>query len=116
MELRRFAFHFRHIARSMDRLLTYADAKSLSTEQIAVMKAELEPGARQGALFSELHAALKSAGERVRAFSIADFELPRMIGRQQIPTTLGGILVHVADHTQRHVGQAITTAKIVKGR
>jgi hypothetical protein len=23
------------------------------------------------------------------------------------------LLVHVADHTQRHVGQAITTAKIV---
>jgi hypothetical protein len=23
------------------------------------------------------------------------------------------LLVHIADHTQRHVGQAITTAKIV---
>jgi len=26
---------------------------------------------------------------------------------------VGGLLVHVAEHTQRHVGQAITTAKIV---
>jgi len=30
-----------------------------------------------------------------------------------LPTTVGGLLVHVADHTQRHVGQAVTTAKIV---
>jgi uncharacterized damage-inducible protein DinB len=30
-----------------------------------------------------------------------------------VPTTLGGLLVHVADHTQRHVGQAVTTSKIV---
>jgi hypothetical protein len=28
---------------------------------------------------------------------------------------VGGLLVHIADHTQRHVGQAITTAKIVAG-
>jgi hypothetical protein len=31
-----------------------------------------------------------------------------------LPTSVGGLLVHVADHTQRHVGQAITTAKIVR--
>jgi len=37
----------------------------------------------------------------------------RRIGRRQLPTTVVGLLVHIADHTQRHVGQAITTAKIV---
>jgi uncharacterized damage-inducible protein DinB len=31
-----------------------------------------------------------------------------------MPTTVAGLLVHVADHAQRHVGQAITTAKIVR--
>jgi uncharacterized damage-inducible protein DinB len=30
-----------------------------------------------------------------------------------LPTTLGGLLVHIADHTQRHTGQAITTAKLL---
>ncbi|HET8965668.1 MAG TPA: hypothetical protein VFN20_05610 [Candidatus Acidoferrum sp.] len=39
----------------------------------------------------------------------------RVVGRKKLPTTLGGLLVHVADHTQRHVGQAIATAKIVRG-
>ena len=110
------AFQLRHIARSLDRLLTYAEGRSLSAEQIAAMKAEMQAGAGRGETFSELLDALKGAGERVRAFSPTDFELPRTIGRQHMPTTLGGILVHVADHTQRHVGQAITTAKVVKGR
>lgn len=109
------AFHIRHIARSMDRLLSYAESKSLTAEQIAAMKAELNPGARREELFAELGTALHVSAERIRAYSVGDFDLPRSIGRQQLPTTLGGILVHVADHTQRHVGQAITTAKIVKG-
>lgn len=38
---------------------------------------------------------------------------PRKVGKQQLPTALGGLLVHIVDHPQRHVGQAITTAKIV---
>jgi hypothetical protein len=29
---------------------------------------------------------------------------------------VAGLLVHIADHTQRHVGQAITTAKILLGQ
>lgn len=107
------AFHIRHIARSMDRLLTYAEGNPLSAEQIASMKGELDPPATSRALFAELRQALTSAGERIRAFSEQDFSQPHSIGRQQLPTTLGGLLVHVADHTQRHVGQAITTAKIV---
>ena len=39
----------------------------------------------------------------------------RYVGRKQMPTTIGGLLVHVADHTQRHVGQAITISKVLKG-
>jgi len=107
------AFHIRHIARSMDRLLTYAEGNPLNTEQITSMKAELEAGATRNALFDELRQAIATASERIRAFSQEDFSQSRVIGRQQLPTTLAGLLVHVADHTQRHVGQAITTAKIV---
>lgn len=88
------AFHIRHIARSMDRLLTYADGKSLRAEQIGATKAELNPGARREDLFAELSAALQFSAERIRTFSVGDFDLPRSIGRQQMPTTVGGILVH----------------------
>ena len=108
-------FHLRHIARSNDRLLTYAEGGALTPEQIAAMKAELEPGASRGELFAELREALDKAAARVKAFSTEALNEARAVGRQQMPTTVAGLLVHVADHAQRHVGQAITTAKIVKG-
>ncbi len=111
-EIAPVASHIRHIARSMDRLLTYAEGKPLSPEEIAAMKSEMDPGATRNEVFAEFNRALQEAAARVRAFSPEDFSQPRSIGRQQLPTTLGGLLVHVADHTQRHVGQAITTAKI----
>jgi hypothetical protein len=36
---------------------------------------------------------------------------PRGIGRKQLPTTVIGLLVHICEHTQRHVGQAISAAR-----
>ena len=38
----------------------------------------------------------------------------RFVGRKQLPTTVLGLLVHIAEHTQRHLGQAITIAKVVR--
>jgi uncharacterized damage-inducible protein DinB len=108
------AFHLRHIARSVDRLLTYAEGRELGEEQLESLKNELAPSTNPAAVFNELREALKRAGSRVRAFSAADLEAPRTVGRQLLPTTIGGLLVHIAEHTQRHVGQAITTAKIVR--
>jgi uncharacterized damage-inducible protein DinB len=109
------AFHLRHIARSLDRLLTYAEGRALDAEQLAAHKAELAPGVRKAEVFPELKGALEMAARRVRAFSADELEQTRSVGTLKLPTTLGGLLVHVADHTQRHVGQAITTAKIVRG-
>ena len=107
------SFHFRHIARSLDRLLTYAEGSFLSEEPLAALKSELSPGASRSELFAELSFALATSSARIRSLSHADLEALRSVGRNKLPTTLGGLLVHIADHTQRHVGQAITTAKIV---
>ncbi|HMI49907.1 MAG TPA: DinB family protein [Candidatus Saccharimonadales bacterium] len=108
------AFQLRHIAHSMDRLLTYAEARVLSPEQLADLKTEAETTATTGEeLFAELDSALDKARNRVRALAHQDFEQLRTVGKKMLPTTLGGLLVHVADHTQRHVGQAVTTAKII---
>lgn len=108
------AFHMRHISRSMDRLLTYAEGVELSGDQIAALKTELDPGATRKELWAELIAQFAKSEERIRAFSPEELEKPRHVGKKRLPTTVGGLLVHVADHTQRHVGQAITTAKIVR--
>jgi len=108
------AFHLRHIARSIDRLLTYAESRQLNAQQTAALKSELEPGATHAALFAELEATLAQSAARIRGIDPRRLEAPRRVGKEALPTTLGGLLVHVADHTQRHVGQAITTARIVR--
>jgi hypothetical protein len=35
------------------------------------------------------------------------------VGQKQLPTTVAGLLAHMADQVQCHVGQVITTSKIV---
>lgn len=109
------AFHLRHIARSLDRLLTYAEGNQLNDTQLAALKTELDPAStlEQEDPRAELHTALERATERIRAISPNDFATPRGVGRQQLSTTVGGLLVHCADHTQRHTGQLVTTARIV---
>jgi hypothetical protein len=106
-------FHIRHIAGSIDRLLTYAEGHALTSEQIDALKIELNPVSSPAEVFEEFRARLSQADKRIRAFSTAALNEPRAVGKKQLPTTVAGLLVHVADHTLRHVGQAITTAKIV---
>ncbi len=107
------AFQVRHIARSLDRLLTYAEGAQLSAEQLATLKSEMDEGATRGELFAEFSEAIQRSLRRVKELAVVDPSQPRGVGKKQLPTSLGGLLVHVADHTQRHVGQAITTAKVI---
>ncbi len=92
---------------------TYAEGRTLSAEQLAALQTELDPGARRDDLFRELDLAIRNGTARVRAIAVGELEKARSVGKRGLPTTVAGLLVHVADHTQRHVGQAITTAKIV---
>jgi uncharacterized damage-inducible protein DinB len=115
-EIPSVGFQLRHIARGVDRLLSYAEGKQLSAEQMRDLQAETAAGIERELLFAELRATLQDAEKRVRTFIGKDLEEERGVGRRALPTTVGGLLVHVADHTQRHVGQAITTAKFLKLR
>jgi len=108
------AFHLRHIARSTDRILTYAEGGQLSSEQLTDLKAEQSGEESLAALLAEVETSFSNAGERIRVLATADFDTFRGVGRKQLPTSIGGALIHVADHTQRHVGQVVTTAKVIK--
>jgi uncharacterized damage-inducible protein DinB len=108
------AFHLRHIARSTDRILTYAEGGQLSAEQLDALKAEQSGDETLAALLAEVEASFSNAAERVRVLATANFDTPRSVGRKQLPTSIGGAMIHVADHTQRHVGQVVTTAKVLK--
>jgi hypothetical protein len=107
------AFHLRHIARSLDRLLSYAEGTQLDATQLSALKSELEEGATHDAVFAEFAAALQTSAKRVRAFAPEQYNVARGLGRKMLPSSIGGLLVHCADHTQRHVGQAVTTTKLV---
>ena len=105
------AFHLRHIVRSLDRLLTYAEDSQLSEAQFTALKTEMDGGSASEVL-TEFMRGLTSAKERVRAFTPDIYGKPRGIGRKRLPTTVGGLLLHCAEHTQRHSGQMVTTAKL----
>ena len=105
-------YHLRHIARSLDRLLSYAEGRQLDERQMALLGAEL---AATSDAMEEFQAGLASARMRVIGMAPETFEQVRGVGRGRLPSTVGGLLVHLAEHTQRHVGQAITTAQVVAG-
>ncbi len=107
------AFHLQHIQGSVDRLLTYAEGRDLTAEQMQFLKLEGSAGVTVCGALGALSEAMQSAAGRVRRFQKEELEQPRGVGRKQLPTTVAGLLVHVADHTQRHVGQAITTVKLL---
>jgi uncharacterized damage-inducible protein DinB len=114
LELPSVAFHLRHIARSTDRLLSYAEGNQLSAEQLTALKAEQGGEEPLAALLAEVEISFSNAADRVRVLATANLDIFRGVGRKQLPTSIGGALVHVADHTQRHVGQVVTTAKVLK--
>ncbi|HEY0786723.1 MAG TPA: DinB family protein [Acidobacteriaceae bacterium] len=108
-----FAFHVRHLGHSLDRLLTYAEGESLNRIQRGALGVELEPGMSKAAMLAEFAAGLREAGARIRALPLEQLEERRFVGAKRLPSTLGGLLVHLADHSQRHAGQAVVTARLL---
>lgn len=111
-------FHARHAAGSLDRLFTYARGERLSAEQQAALAAEGQPDPDAGSgerLLAGFSAAIDRALAQLRATGEATLPDARAVGRAQLPTTVIGLLFHGAEHAQRHVGQAVTTAKVVAG-
>ena len=104
-------FHLRHIAGSVDRLMTYLQNRALSRRQMAALGAEKEPGASREELLGALEHAFTQAEAVLRTLDPGQLTEPRTVGRKRLPTTVAGLLTHIAEHTQRHVGQAISAAK-----
>jgi uncharacterized damage-inducible protein DinB len=109
-------FHLRHIAGAIERLLTYARGEALTDEQVAAARAEQSAGDEVDAapLVARAQAAIDEALEQVRRTRGASLLEPREVGRAKLPSTVLGLLFHVAEHTQRHAGQLVATAKVVK--
>lgn len=111
-------FHLRHAAGSIERLLTYARGDGLSAAQLAALAEESEPGsppASAAELLDGLAAAVAAALEAYRSVAGDDLHQPRKVGRAGLPSTVHGLLFHLAEHTRRHAGQVVTTARIIRG-
>jgi uncharacterized damage-inducible protein DinB len=109
-------FHLRHVAGSIDRLLTYARGAPLSDAQRRAAGAEGTAGddADPTALLADVSSAVDAALAQMRATDRATHLDARAVGRAGLPSTVLGLVFHAAEHAQRHTGQVIATAKVVR--
>ena len=111
-------FHVRHTGGALDRLVTYARGEALSDAQRAAAREEGaagEPAATLAALVAEVDQVITRTLDLLRATPQEQLLEPRKVGRAGLPSNVLGLLFHAAEHATRHVGQAITTAKILSG-
>ncbi|WP_339865425.1 DinB family protein [uncultured Algoriphagus sp.] len=109
------AFHLQHIAGVLDRMATYAKAETLSAEQFDYLKAE---GKEKSSVTTE--ALIEQLDQQIAEFlaylaevkneKLTDY---RGVGRAHLPSTVGGLLFHAAEHMQRHFGQLLVTVKVL---
>jgi len=107
-------FHLQHLRGVIDRLFTYANGDFLSEEQLNALRAE---GIIRDIPVQNLVDAFSIQVEKALDYlsNVHDHTLTekRGVGRSQVPSTVLGLLFHAAEHTQRHVGQLLVTARVV---
>ena len=109
-------FHVKHTGGALDRLFTYARGEALTDEQVRAARAEGVPGeppATLGAIVADVHGIVDRALDQLRSATVESLLQPRRVGRAGLPSTTLGLLFHAAEHSTRHVGQAITTARVL---
>ena len=111
-------FHLQHLAGVLDRLLTYARRETLTEQQFAAFNAEVPPLAVENDTVEQLvqrfNNTVDTALSQLKTTAEASLTEARGVGRAQVPSTHLGLLVHAAEHTTRHLGQLLVTAKWVR--
>jgi uncharacterized damage-inducible protein DinB len=111
------AFHLQHIAGVLSRLFTYAAGKPLTAQQLDYLKAEglQAEGITITSLLAHLDAQITSSLEYLKTVDETKLTEARGVGRQQLPSTVLGLLFHGAEHTMRHTGQLNVTVRVLMG-
>ncbi len=108
-------FHLQHLTGVLDRLLTYAQSESLTSDQLSYLQAEGKPcNVSVAELVSQFSIQVDQTLAQLRTTPEASLTEFRGVGRAGLPSTVIGLLVHAAEHTTRHVGQLLVTARIVR--
>lgn len=111
------AFHLQHLTGVVDRLFTYAKKSLLSEEQLhslSIEGKESDTTATMAQLIDNFDKEVDRALEELSKVNPDTLLEARGVGRKQIPTTLIGLYVHAAEHSMRHIGQLLVTARIIK--
>lgn len=108
-------FHLQHLSGVLDRLLTYARGEMLTDRQLEALRAEGTPNdaLTTHGLVTAFGRQVDDALAQIRATDETSLLEVRGVGRQQIPSTVLGLLVHAAEHTTRHLGQLLVTARVI---
>jgi len=111
-------FHLKHITGVLDRLFTYAAGQSLSVQQLEYLKAEAVQTADSTItyLLDKLDEQINTSLETIKTIDENKLTEWRGVGRQQLPSTVLGLLFHGAEHTMRHTGQLLVTVQLLKGK
>lgn len=109
-------FHLLHINGSIDRLLTYTKGEALSSAQFEFLKREQEEVQNTSAeeLIRAINERIEETLNFMRSLPETEFFTERFVGRAKLKTNVFGLIFHIAEHTQRHVGSLIVVCKIVK--
>ena len=112
-------FHLQHFTGVLDRLFTYARQESLNNKQLAALANEGKPPEPKPSKHDLILAFNRQVDLAIKQListdlgTLGDF---RSVGRAQLPSTVIGLLVHAAEHTQRHVGQLLVTARVLQNK
>ena len=106
-------FHLQHLSGVLDRLCTYARGEQLDSTQTQFLEQEGRPSDIGVAdLVEAFHIQVERTLEQLRATEDSVLTQARAVGRGRLPSTVLGLLVHAAEHVQRHVGQLLVTVRI----
>lgn len=109
-------FHLQHLAGVLDRLLTYAEGRALSRQQLADLAAEGKPfpGAETaGEALTRFNSMIDNVLLQLSGLDSSGLTEVRVVGRDRVPSTVIGLLFHAAEHTMRHTGQLLVTVRIL---
>ncbi|WP_299707429.1 DinB family protein [uncultured Pontibacter sp.] len=112
-------YHLQHLTGILERLFAYARGEQLTEHQLAYLYAEGKPvgeDKQSETLVQKFSEQVDKAMEQLRQTDERTLTESRQVGRAQVDSTVMGLLFHAAEHSMRHVGQLLVTARVLRER
>jgi uncharacterized damage-inducible protein DinB len=109
------AFHLQHIPGVLDRLFAYSKGLPISNAQLKYLSEEglEDPALKKETLLAHLSGKISESIEHLKSIDTGMLLEERTVGRKKLPSTVLGLLFHAAEHTMRHTGQLLVTARLL---